>query len=94
MNKRKTRTKVKSTPAKAARPAAPGKGATQSKASTCIGLLSRKEGASIVELQKATGWQPHSVRGFLSSKVKNAPGFKLSSEKTADGERRYHVKSA
>lgn len=67
----------------------PGK----SKASNCIGLLQRKEGASIPELQKATGWQPHTVRGFLSSKVKKAAGLKLTSEKKPDGVRRYHAKT-
>ena len=30
-------------------------------------LLSRKTGADITTLQKATGWQPHSVRAALST---------------------------
>jgi len=29
-------------------------------------LLSRKAGADLATLQAATGWQPHSVRAFLS----------------------------
>lgn len=29
--------------------------------------LQREEGASIDELVKMTGWQPHSARGFLSN---------------------------
>ena len=84
------RTKPKATASRKASPKPP----IQSKASVCIGLLSRKEGASIADMQKTTGWQPHSVRGFLSSKVKKTAGLKLTSEKTSDGVRRYHVKSA
>jgi hypothetical protein len=33
-------------------------------------LLSRAEGASIEEIMQVTGWQQHSVRGFLAGKVK------------------------
>lgn len=92
MTKRKAQSKHKPTKPKAtvSLKTSP-KPATQSKASLCIGLLSRKEGASIVELQKATGWQPHSVRGFLSGKINKAAELKLTSEKAPDGVRRYHV---
>ena len=34
----------------------------QTKQQTCLDLLSRREGATIDELQEATGWQGHSVR--------------------------------
>jgi len=67
---------------------------TPSKSEAVIALLSRKGGATIDELQKATGWQPHSVRGFLSGTVKKRSDLKLSSEKPAKGSRRYHVKAA
>lgn len=36
------------------------------KAATVVDLLRRKEGATISDLAKATGWQPHSVRAVLS----------------------------
>lgn len=36
------------------------------KAATITRLLSRAKGATLVDLQKATGWQPHSVRAALS----------------------------
>lgn len=29
-------------------------------------LLGRKNGASLVQLQRATGWQPHSIRAAIS----------------------------
>ena len=31
-----------------------------------LGLISRKNGASLEELMAALGWQKHSVRGFIS----------------------------
>ena len=40
--------------------------ARQTKADTILGLLQRPTGASIAELTKATGWQPHSVRAALT----------------------------
>jgi Protein of unknown function (DUF3489) len=45
------------------------------------------------ELMKATGWQPHSVRGFLSGVLTKKMGLKVRSVKGASGERRYSVKA-
>ena len=39
---------------------------TQSKAATVISLLNRGKGASIDEICKATKWQKHSTRAFLT----------------------------
>jgi hypothetical protein len=56
-------------------------------------LLSRREGATIPELMKATDWQQHSVRGFLAGTIKKKLGFTLTSKK-ADGElRRYRIEA-
>jgi hypothetical protein len=41
---------------------------------------------------KATGWQAHSVRGFLSGTVSKRMGLNLVSAKRDDGERRYSLK--
>jgi hypothetical protein len=41
----------------------------QTKQQTCLDLLSRQQGATIEELQAATGWQQHSVRGLLAGAV-------------------------
>lgn len=56
-------------------------------------LLSRRDGATIPEMMEASGWQQHSVRGFLAGTVKKKLGFTLTSTKR-DGElRRYGIES-
>lgn len=66
----------------------------KTKTSALMALLARKEGASLEELQSVSGWQPHSVRGFLAGTVKKMPGVSLSSEKPEKGARRYRVQQA
>ena len=56
-------------------------------------LLSQPEGATIAEMMQATGWQQHSVRGFLAGTVKRKLGFSLTSEKPDDGVRRYRIEA-
>jgi hypothetical protein len=58
-----------------------------------LALLRRPEGVCLKELLKATGWQPHSVRGFLSGTVAKKMGFKVSSKRAESGERRYAVEA-
>lgn len=57
-----------------------------------VALLRRGNGASIKEMEAATGWQAHSVRGFMSGTLKKRLGLEVVSvkdEKT--GERRYQI---
>jgi hypothetical protein len=63
-----------------------------SKASKILDLLKRPGGATPKELQKATGWQPHSVRGFLSGTLGKKMGLTVVSAKGEDGERSYSIK--
>ena len=51
--------------------------ARKTKQQACLDLLSRREGATIEELQAATGWQRHSVRGFLAGAVRSDSPRKL-----------------
>jgi len=59
-----------------------------------LGLLRRKNGASIDEMIDATGWQAHSVRGFLSGIVKKKLKLKLQSKQSDAGVRKYFLRSA
>ncbi|WP_199800173.1 DUF3489 domain-containing protein [Qipengyuania aquimaris] len=52
-------------------------------------MIRRKNGASIAEMMKATGWQSHSVRGALAGALKKR-GLAIASEKI-DGVRRYRA---
>ena len=63
-----------------------------SKIETFIALMRRPDGATVAELQIASGWQPHSVRGVISGTIKKKLGYAVSVTK-ADGARRYHVES-
>ncbi len=45
--------------------------ARTTKTATILKLLKRRQGATIAQLQKPTGWQPHSVRASLTDLRKN-----------------------
>jgi uncharacterized protein DUF3489 len=48
-------------------------------------MLRTRGGAKIAAIARVTGWQPHSVRGFLASVVKKKLGLSIASEKTSSG---------
>ena len=58
-----------------------------------IAMLQSPAGATIAAMMKATGWQPHSVRGFLAGVVRKRLKLKLGSGKV-DGERVYQIAGA
>jgi hypothetical protein len=63
------------------------------KTAKILDLLKRPGGATSKELQKTTGWQPHSLRGFLSGTIGKKMGLAVTCTKSEDGERTYSVKS-
>ena len=66
--------------------------ATQSKATTkaamVIRILAREKGATVLEMSKATGWQPHSCRAFLTGLRKK---FTVQKEQRGDGKLAYRL---
>jgi hypothetical protein len=80
------------TKAKPAQPAKP-EARDGSKTAKILDLLKRPCGVTAKELMKATGWQPHSVRGFLSGTVGKKMGLTVTSVKGEDGERTYSVEA-
>ena len=62
-----------------------------SKAEKVLDLMRRKEGATLAEIAKATDWQNHSIRGFVSGHVTKKLGLKVESAKSDAGERTYWI---
>jgi hypothetical protein len=93
--RKKGKSGKKATPAKKApKGAKKAKGAREgSKTNQVLELLKRPGGVTAKELIKATGWQPHSVRGFLSGNIGKKMGLTVTSTKGEDGERSYSIKA-
>jgi hypothetical protein len=90
--KRKASKKAK--PAKKAgrrkKPAAKPKADRANKKAEVIEMMRRAKGATLPEIMKATNWQPHTVRGFVSI-LGSKGGEKIESSKNAAGERTYKI---
>jgi uncharacterized protein DUF3489 len=92
--------------AKGAKSAKKGKGATKAtpakktarkpksdrinKKAEVIAMMQRAKGATLDEIMKATDWQRHTVRGFVSI-LGSKGGQKIESSKNAAGERTYKI---
>ena len=63
-----------------------------SKTTGLLELLKRPSGVTGKEPRKATGWQPHSIRGFLSGTFGKKMGLNVVSITGEDGERSYSIK--
>jgi Protein of unknown function (DUF3489) len=73
----------------AATKAAKSEGGRTTKQARVVALLRSPAGATIA-MMKATEWQQHSVRGFLTGAVRKKLKLKLNSTKS-DGERVYRI---
>ena len=74
----------------AAKPAAARDG---SKKADVLGMLQRKGGATLAQIMTSTGWQAHSVRGFISGALGKKMGLTVNSIRREDGERVYTLVS-
>ncbi len=77
--------------AKAANAAVPKDAREGSKKAIVLKLLRRPEGATLADIQSATGWMAHSVRGFLSGALGKKMGLAVESFKTPEGARAYRI---
>jgi|SRR5579864_4510643 len=62
----------------------------ESKGAKILEMIGRGKGATLAEIMKATGWQAHSVRGFISTAGKKHR-IKIESAKNEAGERTYKI---
>jgi hypothetical protein len=76
--------------AKSARPKEARAPRAESKGAKILALISRPKGATLAEIVKATDWQAHSVRGFISTAAKKHK-LKIESAKTEAGDRVYTI---
>jgi hypothetical protein len=63
-----------------------------SKKAIILDLLRRKQGATLAEIGKATGWQAHSIRGFVSGTLMKQMDLPVESFRNALDERTYRIR--
>jgi len=78
--------------AKAAEEKVSHQGRANSKKTAVLDLLRRKDGATLPEIAKATGWRNHSIRGFISGTIGKKMGLNVESTKNEAGDRTYRIK--
>lgn len=91
--------KVRRKPAKQAKPSkragkakkpAKEKAGRANKKAEVIAMIQRAKGATLAEIMKETGWQAHTVRGFVSI-LGSKGGHKVESSRIESGERNYRI---
>ena len=73
-------------------PKSVGKPRVDSKQAGVIAMQRAPAGATIATMAGATGWQPHSVCGFLAGVIRKKLGLNLISE-ASDAGRVYRIKN-
>ena len=77
-------------PAKKAQKSARQQARTIGKGAKILELIGRAKGATLAEIRSATGWQAHSVRGFIST-AGNKHGIQIESARNEAGGRFYRI---
>lgn len=70
-----------------------GRGSQTNRTETILALLKQPGGATLEAIMKATGWQSHSVRGFISGTVRGKLNLNVTSERDEKGARTYRVEA-
>jgi len=87
------RTKKTAKAKAAAKPTKPVETREGSKTADVIEMLKRKKGATLEDIMKKTGWQSHTVRGFVAGTLKKKLGLEVESFKSESKERSYRIAS-
>lgn len=93
--KKTTATSKRKTARKNAAPSAKNTSAPTpdgTKTDLVLKLLRREQGATLEDLVTATGWQPHSVRGFISGTLRKKRGLTVACTRSASGPA-YHLQA-
>ena len=85
---------IRSTTAKSTSKQPPSAVRQGTKQALLVDLLKRKKGATIGDAVKATGWQPHSVRGAISGALKKKLGLTVTSDLVKKRGRVYRIVDA
>lgn len=75
-------------------PAPPAAEAPGTKQSRLIALLRSASGATLPQMTKLTGWQPHTVRGTISGVLRKKLGLSVACEASDAGVRVYRIVEA
>jgi Protein of unknown function (DUF3489) len=65
-------------------------GKRSNKKAEVIAMMKRAKGVTLVQIREATGWQAHTVRGFVSL-LSSKGGEKIESSQSAAGEQTYRI---
>lgn len=65
---------------------------SNTKSAQIINLLQQRAGATLQSIMDLTGWQAHSVRGFLSAQLSKKRGLSIESF-TRNGQRVYRIRA-
>ena len=87
----KTSTRPRTTKPNASPKTAPRADVPNTKQDELLKMLNGKKGTTVPAMMKATGWQDHTVRAFLSAVVRKRLGLNLVREKKEGGDSVYRI---
>jgi hypothetical protein len=84
---------IDSRPSRIAATNAETHGKTGNRSQAILALLKQPEGTTLGAIVQSTGWQAHSVRGFISGTVRNKMGLNVISTRDESGVRTYRIEA-